>query len=209
MNVVRIVVAVVMVILFCWLNWWVMPYLAIVRLEEKGVQIPETCYFLMGQKDNKILGLRIIKGIEFDWDGVPAAWPYMLAGMIPALGVGYFLGERARRKFAIGEASQDAVTRAEQIKSDAEKKDSEAQDKIYEANRLYNELVYLKNYLQEQLTICRAVTVTAEDKIRNCDEKIGEMPKIEQELKKAKSVIEKLNLRISAKKKENDKKTNG
>ena len=158
----RIVVAVVMVILFCWLNWGVMPYLAIVHFEEKGARMPETCYLLMGQKDNKIIGLRIIKGIEFDWDGVPAAWPYLLAGMIPALGVGYGLGERARRKFAIDEATQDAVSRAEQIKSDAEKTDSEAQDKIDEAKRLYNELVYLKNYLQEQLTVCRAVTVTTE-----------------------------------------------
>ena len=39
MKIVRILIAIVMFILFCWLNWWVMPYLAIVRLDEKDAQI--------------------------------------------------------------------------------------------------------------------------------------------------------------------------
>jgi hypothetical protein len=108
-----------MFILFCWLNWWVMPYLAIVRLDEKEAQIPKTCYLLMGQKDNNILGLRIIKGLEYGWDGVPAAWPYMLAGMIPALGIGYCVGELARRKFAIDAASKEAISIGKECQASA------------------------------------------------------------------------------------------
>lgn len=110
MKIVRILIAIVMFILFCWLNWWVMPYLAIVRLDEKDAQISKTCCLLIRQKDNDILGLRIIKGLEYGWSGVPAAWPYMLAGVIPALGIGYCVGEFARRRFAIDAASQEAIS---------------------------------------------------------------------------------------------------
>lgn len=203
MNMARILIAIVMFILFCWLNWWVMPNLAIVRLDEKGVQMPKTCYILMGQKDNKFLGYRIIKGMEYGWDGVPAAWPYMVAGIIPALGIGFCIGELARRKFAIDEASQNALSEANQIKLDALKLDFEARDIISEANRLNNELIGLKNRLQDELMICRAVTVNSEEKIRKCDEKLGEMPKIERELEKARNALAKLNRH-----KKGDKKVN-
>ena len=120
LRMVRIAVAFVLFFIFCWMNWWVMPYVAIVRFDEKEAQIPKTCYLLMGQEDNKILGLRIIQGIEYGWDGVPAAWPYMLAGMIPALGIGYCIGELARRKFAIDAASKEAVSLAKKHESDAD-----------------------------------------------------------------------------------------
>lgn len=203
MNVARILIAIVMFILFCWLNWWVMPNLAIVRLDEKGVQMPKTCYILLGQKDNKFLGYRIIKGMEYGWDGVPAAWPYMVAGIIPALGIGYCIGEISRRKFAIDEASQNALSEANQIKLDALKLDFEARDIISEANRLNNELIGLKNRLQDELMICRAVTINSEEKIRKCDEKLGEMPKIERELEKARNALAKLNRH-----KKGDKKVN-
>lgn len=203
MNVARILIAIVMFILFCWLNWWVMPNLAIVRLDEKGVQMPKTCYILLGQKDNKFLGYRIIKGMEYGWDGVPAAWPYMVAGIIPALGIGYCIGELARRKFAIDEASDEVRDSAKQTMLDALKLDFEARDIISEANRLNNELIGLKNRLQDELMICRAVTVNSEEKIRKCDEKLGEMPKIERELEKARNALAKLNRH-----KKGDKKAN-
>ncbi len=193
MNMARILIAIVMFILFCWLNWWVMPNLAIVRLDEKGVQMPKTCYILMGQKDNKFLGYRIIKGMEYGWDGVPAAWPYMVAGIIPALGIGFCIGELARRKFAIAEVSQKALLEANQIKLDAWKTDFEAQDIIREANKLNSELYSLKNRLHEDLMICRAVTVNSEEKIRKCDEKLGEIPKVERELEKARNALAKFN----------------
>ena len=209
MKAARILIAIVMFILFCWLNWWVMPNLAIVRLDEKGVQMPKTCYILMGQKDNKFLGYRIIKGMEYGWDGVPAAWPYMVAGIIPALGIGYCIGEIARRKFAIDEASDEVRASAKQSMLDALRIDYEARDVISEATRLNNELIGLKNRLQDELMICRAVTVNSEDKIRNCDEKLSEIPKVERELEKARNLIGKLNQRISRNKKGNDNKANG
>ncbi|TWJ17540.1 hypothetical protein [Geobacter argillaceus] len=186
-----------------------MPNLAIVRLDEKGARIPETCYILIGQKDNKLFGHRIIKGMEYGWDGVPAAWPYMVAGIIPALGIGFCIGELARRKFAIAEVSQKALLEANQIKLDAWRTDFEAQDIIREAKKLNSDLYSLKNRLHEELMICRAVTVNSEDKIRNCDEKLNEIPKVERELEKARNVIEKLNQRISRNKKGHDKKANG
>lgn len=209
MNAARILIAIVMFTLFCWLHWWVMPDLAIVRLDEKEARIPETCYILIGQKDNKLLGHRIIKGMEYGWDGVPAAWPYMLAGMIPALGIGYCVGELARRKFAIDEASEEVRDSAKQTMLDALRIDYDARDIISEATRLNNELIGLKNRLHDELMICRAVTVNSEDKIRNCDEKLGEIPKVERELEKARNLIGKLNQRISRNKKGNDNKANG
>jgi uncharacterized membrane-anchored protein YhcB (DUF1043 family) len=204
----RIAVAVVLFFIFCWLNWWVMPYQVIARFDEMGVQVPGTCYLLAEQKNNKVIGFRVFKSFEYDWDSIPAAWPYMVASMIPALGIGYCIGELARRKFSIDEASKKALSEANLIKLDADKRESEARIIVNNAGVMVADLFRWKNYFDEQLKICRAVTVNSEEKIRYCNEKLDELPKVEQELKKAKGTIEKLNQRIS-KYKANDKKTNG
>ena len=205
---VRIAVAFVLFLIFCWMNWWVMPYVAIAHLDSQKAKMPKSGHLLVYRQDNDIVDYRVLKSFENSWDSIPAAWPYMLAGLIPALGIGYCIGELARRKFSIDGASKKALSEANLIKSDADKKESEARIHVINAEAMIADLFKLKKYFDEQLKICRAVTVNSEEKIRYCDEKLDELPKVEQELIKAKNAIGKLNQRIS-KYKGNDKKTNG
>ena len=205
----RIAVAFVLFLIFCWMNWWVMPYVAIAHLDSEEAKMSKSGHLLVYRQDNDIVNYRVLRSFENSWDSIPAAWPYMLAGMIPALAIGYCIGELVRWRFAIDEASRDAIKEARQIKSDAEEIDFEAREIISEVNKLHYELFYLKNRLHVELATCCAVTLNAEDKIRNCELKLGEMPKVEQELVKAKGVIEKLNKRISRNKNGKDNKTNG
>lgn len=204
MKVVRILVVMVMFILFCWLNWWVMPYLAIVRLKEKGARVPEACLLLMGQENYRFIGHRVINDIEYDWAGVPAAWPYVLVGVIPALGIGYSIGELARRKFAIEEASRDALAKACQIRTEAKIIEGDAYGKHILAKNMEKDIVHIQKLLQKELEACRTATEAAEEKRRIYEDKLGNTVKTERELDKAKKAIEKLERQIARLKKDND-----
>jgi predicted RNase H-like nuclease (RuvC/YqgF family) len=196
--------AILTFILFCWLNWWVMPDLAILRFMEKGTLMPETCYVLLEEEHNRLIGHRVIESLKSDWSGVPAAWPYVVVGVIIGLGIGYVIGELARRKFAIEEASREAIEKADHILTEAVKRDGQAEGKLLQAASREKDALYLQNVLQEELEACRTATEAAEEKKRIYEEKLGDAVKTERELDKAKKAIEKLERQIARLKKDND-----
>lgn len=151
MRIVRIIITIVLFVLFCWLNWWVLPDLAIVRFKEKGAPIPQTGYLLLGEENNKIIGHRVVKDIKFDWPGVPAAWPYVVVGTLLGLGVGYVAGELARRKFAIDVASQEAIDRANKIMTEAVTRDGQAEGKLLRAASREKDTAYMQDVLRKEI----------------------------------------------------------
>ncbi|MBI2355281.1 MAG: hypothetical protein HYV06_09670 [Deltaproteobacteria bacterium] len=186
MKIVRITVAAVLFILFCWLNWWVLPELAIVRFNEKGTPIPKTGYLLLGEENNKTIGHRVVKDIKFDWPSVPAAWPYVVVGTVLGFGIGYVVGELARRKFAIDVASKQAIDRANKIMTKAVIRDGEAEGKLLRAASLEKDTLYMQNTLRKEIDECRAARATADEQIRICEEKLRKGENTEQELDKSK-----------------------
>lgn len=196
MKIVRIMVAMVLFILFCWLNWWVLPDLAIVRFKEKGAPIPQTGYLLLGEENNKTIGYRVVKAIKIDWPGVPAAWPYVVFGAVLGFGIGYVVGELSRRKFAIDVASQEAIDRADKIMTKAVMRDGEAEGKLLRAASLEKDTLYMQNTLRKEIDEYRAARAAADEQKRICEEKLRKGENTEQELDKAKKAIVKLQRQI-------------
>lgn len=113
----RIVFLITVIAVFCWLNWWILPELAIVNLGKKGSPLPPTGYVLFGFEHDKFAGHRVVSWLEYGWDGVLAAWPYVCIGLLPGLLVGWPMGELARRQFAVDMASSKAIEKAQELET--------------------------------------------------------------------------------------------
>jgi hypothetical protein len=204
---VRIIVAIVIFVLFCWLNWWVLPELAIVRFKEKGSRIPQTGYLLLGEENNKIIGYRCVKGIKIEWAGVMAAWPYVVLGIIMGFGMGYAVGELARRKFAIDLASQEAIDRAKKIMAEAKKKQLQAEGVMLRSASWEKDTAYMQDTLRKKIEEYRVARAKVDEQICIGHEKQRKGEATERELAKARRAIEKLerqNSRLKREKEEND-----
>lgn len=207
MKIVRIFIVIVIFILFCWLTWWVSPFLAIVRfVETKGSSMPPTGYLLLEQEDYIRLRFRVIEDIQFGLPGVLAAWPYVLFGVILGLTIGYVLGELARRKLAIEVASEEAVNRASHILVEAKNLNNQAESKLLQAERQKEDTLQMFKRLMQELEECRSVRANADKQIRIYEEKLGEAEKNKRELLRAKETIRKLVGKISRLKKETTEK---
>lgn len=113
----RIVFIVIVLAVFCWLNWWILPELAIVNLGKRGSPLPPTGYVLFGLEQHKYAGYRVVSWLEFGWAGVLAAWPYVSVGLLSGLLVGWPMGELARRQFAVDRASCEAIEKAQELET--------------------------------------------------------------------------------------------
>ena len=113
----RIAFMVVVLAVFCWLNWWILPELVIVNLNKKGSPLPANGYVLFGVEHSKFAGHRVVSWLECGWAGVLAAWPYVCIGFLPGLLVGWPMGEFARRQFAIDMASNEAIQTAKELET--------------------------------------------------------------------------------------------
>lgn len=204
MKIVRITVAIVLFILLCWLNWWVLPDLAIVRFKEKGSPIPQTGFLLLGEENNKTIGHRVVKDIKFDWPAVPAAWPYVVVGIVLGFGIGYVVGELARRKFAIDVASKEAIDRAGHIMTEAIIVEGRAEGKLLQAESREKDTSYMQNTLRKEIDECRTARAAADEQKRICKGKHRKGENTERELDKAKRTIQKLERQISRLEKEKD-----
>ena len=85
MKTIRIIIVGLLLVVLCWLNWWVLPDLAIVRLEAKETRIPQAGLILLGKKNAEITGHRVVNDISVGWHGVPNAWPYQDAEKLPSM----------------------------------------------------------------------------------------------------------------------------
>lgn len=204
MKRIRYIIAIFILILLGWLNWWVLPYLAIVRLHEKEIPVPPTCLLLLELENRVRIGYRVIADIQNGWSAVLAAWPYLVCGIILGFGPGYVIGELVRRKFAIDMASKKAVNSANNIMVEARNMRSKNESNLLQIQRFEQDIFQAGQKLAKEREECHAVVINAYERIRICEEKISEAEKSGRELLKAKETIKKLVGKISRLKKEKE-----
>jgi uncharacterized membrane-anchored protein YhcB (DUF1043 family) len=203
MKKIRIFVGVIFVGAFCWLNWRVLPYLAIVRLEPASISWPPPSNLILIKYINhKIQEYSFIKDIHSSWTGVLAAYPYVIVGIIIGLKIGYIIGEFVRRKFAIDAASEEIVNRSKRIMDEAQ--NMKRQNEIYFSKVRQTELDNLKlaEALTKEIDVARRVRETADEDIQIYKRKLNEREKERQDLLRASETIKKLSAKINHMKKE-------
>jgi len=189
MKRIRVFIAILIIVFFCWLHWWVLPDLAIVWLADKeDFESPMNKVFIY-RENSKTLKYRVVEDIQTGWAGVLAAWPYVLTGIMLGLGIGYFVGERTGRKSAIDIASKKAINQANRIMSDARELDRQANHRLLQGKRMEHEFVQMSQTMVKEIK-------------RMNDHKDGEVEKTQKELLRARETIKKLITKISNLKKE-------
>lgn len=206
MSIVRAIVAVVIFIIFCWLNWWVLPDLAIVRFSPKGTPIPQIGCLFVAWENKDVTGHRVVSDIVADWSGVPAAWPYVVVGVLLGLWIGYVVGELARRKFAIDMASQEAINSAKEIYVEVKMLDKQADGKLSQAANMKKNVAHMQNVLSREIEEYRSARAKADQQISHGEEMQQKVEATERELTKARRTIEKLERQTKRLKRENEEK---
>jgi cell fate (sporulation/competence/biofilm development) regulator YlbF (YheA/YmcA/DUF963 family) len=209
LNITRTSLAIGVIAVFVWLNWWVLPDLAFLSLEVKGSPPPQNGYTLNWYENGKYVGSRVIKSISLGWSGVAAAWPYMLIGMLSGLAGGYVVGEFARRKLAVEQITWEVEDRwREKIKS-ADEKDCQAikmlasalswrveiENEVKKLNQEREQLRLMREELQQEqrsneerlkkAEMKEKDAVNARDKVKRLEAKVESLEKTIDELKKS------------------------
>ncbi|NVN90158.1 MAG: hypothetical protein HXX11_06095 [Desulfuromonadales bacterium] len=196
-----IISAIPVFILYCWLNWGLLPNLAIVHLEDSGEPIPKSGYLLVHKNGSRLDGHRVIETFERGWSGVAASWPYHLSGIMIGLLPGMIISELSRRIYE--KATSEAQAEAEKVKNEARVTESAADHRLRSAKKM-------EDHASEQLDAAarqhkenqkmrmefEGMKCLHEGKLKNAESTANE-------LKKARNKIRRLEDKISRMEEEN------
>jgi uncharacterized membrane protein len=196
-----IISAIPVFILFCWLNWGLLPNLAMVHFENSDESVPKAGYLLVYKKGSQYVEHMVIDSFERGWSGVAAAWPYTLGGIMIGLLPGMAFSEVSRRIYE--KATSEAQAKAEEIMKDARAKMSEADHRLANARKMKDDASELldaatnqRKENQENRLEFAGMKMMFEGKLKNAESTANE-------LKNARNKIRRLEDKISRMEEEN------
>jgi hypothetical protein len=196
-----IISAIPVFILYCWLNWGLLPNLAIIHLDGSGDPLPKAGYLLVYKEGSNLAVKRVIDSLEKGWSGVAAAWPYTLGGIMIGLLPGMVISELSRRIYE--KATIEAQTKAEKRMQEAWNKESDADHRLVnakkmkaDASELLDAAARLRKENQENRLEFEGMKMMFEGKLKNAESTANE-------LKKARNKIRRLEDKISRMEEEN------
>lgn len=196
LNNVRIFLAVCVLAGWAWLNWGVLPALGMIHLDQGLPIIPETGATVVLFRDGKLIGCLALDMIDTGWSATMRAWPYVMAGSLLGLLVGYPLGELARRELAIEEASMQAIAEGNALLDKAFRLESAADIWMSKASKLFDEAVRIKRDAEQEKRNFLAKSQWAQERIEESEEMAQKAKSMEKELVKAKAKIRRLENKI-------------
>ena len=115
MNRARFIIATGIIGIFIWLNWWIVPPLGLFHMSLSDPPLPENGYALVFFQEGKSINAATLNMLKTGWSIIWSTWPFALTGLLSGVIIGYPLGELARRKLAIEQASEEAIHLNEEL----------------------------------------------------------------------------------------------
>lgn len=188
-------------ILYCWLNWGLLPNLAIVHLKDFGNPIPRAGYLLVHKNGSRIDGHRVIATFERGWAGVDAAWPYTLAGIMIGLLPGMIISELSRRIYE--QATSKAQAEAEKAMDEARQKDNDAYRSMEQAKKLKKEaseqlddVARQRKENQKMRMELEGMKLMHQGELKNAETTANELKKARNKIRRLEDKIERLEARL-------------
>ena len=136
MNQVRMLVGVLILAGFVWLNWWVVPSIGLFHMAMSDPSLPDNGYALIFFRDGKGIDATALSMLKTGWATIWHVWPFFIAGLFTGVMIGYTLGELARQEFAVDQASDEAIRLSEKLLVESRERDFSAEIKLEKARDL-------------------------------------------------------------------------
>jgi hypothetical protein len=188
MKIIRTIVVVGFPAAICWLFFLVVPTLGVFRSAFADQPVHENGYALVLFEHGKGTNALFLKSVATGWPAVGQGWPLIIIGAM----LGYPFGEYARRKFAIDQASKEAIEMSEKYANDAYTSERNADNMIKMAQALHTDMPRLQNELAEARKEIMGLNSCEENLLRNYADLRRRKESVEKELTKAKAKIKRL-----------------
>jgi hypothetical protein len=172
-----------------WLHWYTAPMFGVFRLNMDEASFPETGFVLALFEDRACTAAYSLSMVATGMSTIRAAWPFVAAGMIVGMIIGYPIGELVRRKLAIEQVSRDAVRLSGEIREDAREIEIRAQITLGEAYSLYAETIENQRKLDLEKQEISAMKMIAETELEAVEGWRQKLDFLEKELIKAQAKI--------------------
>ncbi len=192
MKFVRIIFAAGIITGLVWLNWWVVPTLGIFTMTLDDPPLPENGYAIVQFNDGKGTEACVLTMLKSGWSIIGEIWPFALACLLSGLAIGYPLGELARRKLAIDNASEEAITLSKEVLQEAHQRELYAENTLNKARDIHEKTKHLKAKLKLDEQEVYRMKVDADIKLEAAQLFRQRADSIQEELDKAKAKIRRL-----------------
>jgi len=192
--------AAVLITIYAWLNWWVVPDVWVanlVPLKKTADLLPKEGAAIVFLKGTKIESFRVIESIEVGWDGIlPVAIIGIIIGAIYGSLFGYRLGydngyEKGTPDRELIENAHKAFDDARELASKAEQKEQYVEQRMEKAENLWsrsflqneNASKVLKEY-DKKMKEADKLLAAADKKFREAEAKASELSKARDKIKR-------------------------
>jgi hypothetical protein len=143
MKIIRIIVGAGFLVTGIWLCFWVVPDLGVFHSLPADPPVPENGFALVLFKNRAAFDSLPLRTVKKGWPAVCEGWPLLIIGVM----MGHPLGEYARRRFAIDEASKEAIQESREYAEGAAEWERSADRKLTEARALHARIPQLQEEL--------------------------------------------------------------
>jgi F0F1-type ATP synthase membrane subunit b/b' len=148
-------------------------------------EFPKNGYSLVYFEGGKPVNATALTKVKTDWSIVWQVWPFVVFGFLVGVSAAYPLGELARRKFVIDQASEDAIELSKEILLDAKEREHIAQQYVAQAQSMLADLEHERREVGGK-------KYTAELYMEKAEEIRQQNVSLQKELAKAKAKIRRL-----------------
>ncbi len=192
MNLVRFVVATGIIGGFVWLNWRVVPPMGLFRMELFDPSLPANGYVLVLFRDGKSISATTLNMLKIGWSTIWHVWYFVMAGLLFGLMIGYPLGELARRKFAIAQASDEAIRLGEELFMATQEREVIAENTLKKVQVFNAETRSMQKKISQEKQEIFEMKVTAETELEAAQGFRQRNASLRKEINKARAKIRRL-----------------
>ena len=196
MTLARLVIATIIITGFTWLYWCTGPLFGVFRLNLNGPSFWKRWAILAFMENQTCVAAYSLDMLATGWSIIRAGWPFVLAGLLIGLAVGYPVGELMRRKFAVEQLSRDAVRLIKEIREDAHEIELLAQNTLETALSLCEENWEMRKRLEGERQEIQNIEMIASTELEAVEGFRKKNATLHAELVKAKAKIQRLEKKL-------------
>jgi len=192
MNRVRFIIATGIIGTFIWLSWWVVPPMGLFHMSLSDPPLPENGYALVFFQEGKSINAATLNMLKTGWSIIWSTWPFAMTGLLFGVIIGYPLGELARRKLAIEQASEEAIHLNEELFMAAQEREAFTEKTLKKMQIINAETRSMQEEISQEKQDIFTMKVTAEVELEAAAGFRKQAVSLRKELNKARSKIRRL-----------------